>query len=160
MHADLTLTFERVVTATPAAIYRAWTTPEIMLQWLTPAPWRTIACEVELRPGGVFRSVMCSPDGVEVANVACYLELVPNQKLVWTNALLPGFQPAPSAEGCGDFFLTVVIELEPVSGGTRYRAKALHRDLEGMNKHAAMGFEQGWALALDQMLALIAAGEV
>ena len=39
-------------------VWLAWTTPEHVKQWFTPAPWTTVDCEIDLRPGGIFRTVM------------------------------------------------------------------------------------------------------
>jgi len=40
-------------------------------------------------PGGIFRFVMRSPEGKEYPNAGCYLEVIENEKLVWTAALGP-----------------------------------------------------------------------
>jgi uncharacterized protein YndB with AHSA1/START domain len=58
----------------------------ITQQWFTPAPWKTVDCEIDLRPGGLFRTVMRSPEGQEFPNVGCYLEIVENEKLIWTQS--------------------------------------------------------------------------
>lgn len=88
---QLDLFFERLIDLSPELVWAAWTTPAHLKQWFTPAPWRTIDCDIDLRPGGRFRTVMCSPEGQEFPNLGCYLEIIPNQKLVWTNALQPGY---------------------------------------------------------------------
>lgn len=49
---------------------------------------------MDLRPGGIFRTVMRSPEGREFVNPGCFLEVVENERLVWTNALEAGFGPA------------------------------------------------------------------
>jgi uncharacterized protein YndB with AHSA1/START domain len=51
-------------------------------------------CEIDLRPGGIFRTTMRSPEGEEFPNFGCYLEVIPNEQLIWTNALQPGYRPA------------------------------------------------------------------
>lgn len=146
------LVLERIVDVPPQKVWRAWTLPEQLKQWFTPAPWTTVDCEIDLRPGGIFRTVMRSPEGQENEGVGCYLEVVPNQRLVWTGALLPGFRPAPAASG--DLTFTAIILLEPHGEGTKYTAIAIHRDAEGSAQHAAMGFHEGWGAALDQLVAL------
>ena len=155
----LDLVFERNVDIAPELIWRAWTTPEQLKQWFTPAPWTTVDCEIDLRPGGLFRTTMRSPEGQEFPNLGCYLEIVENEKLVWTNALAPGFRPvlqqAADAAECGMFFFTAVIALAPHGAGTRYTALVIHADEEGRKKHEAMGFHEGWGKALDQLVALI-----
>lgn len=141
---DLVLT--RIVKVPRALIWRAWTEPEHVKQWFTPAPWTTVDCEIDLRPGGIFRTVMRSPQGQEFPNVGCYLELVKNEKIVWTDALLPGFRPSTKS------FFTAILTFEDHDGGTRYTARALHKDEADRQKHAEMGFEQGWGKALDQLI--------
>lgn len=147
------LVLERVVDVSPERVWRAWTVPEQLKQWFTPAPWRTVDCEIDLHPGGIFRTVMRSPEGQENEGVGCILDVVPNRRLVWTGALLPGFRPAPAAGG--DLVFTAIIQLEPHGAGTKYTATVIHRDAEGCAQHAAMGFHQGWGAALDQLVALI-----
>jgi len=151
----LDLVFERVVDVPPERIWSAWTTEEHVKKWFTPAPWKTVACDIDLRPGGVFRTVMRSPEGQEFPNAGCYLEIVPNERLVWTNALEPGFRPVRQlAENfCDTFFFTAVISLEPHEKGTKYTALVLHGDEEGCKKHKEMGFHEGWGRALDQLVA-------
>jgi uncharacterized protein YndB with AHSA1/START domain len=148
------LAFERVIDVPPELVWMAWTTPEHLKKWFTPAPWQTVDCEIDLRPGGLFRTVMRSPEGQEFPNVGCYLEIVPNERLIWTNALAPGFRPAKlsSELDCNQFAITATIVLAPHDQGTRYTAQVMHADETGREKHAAMGFEQGWGKALDQLV--------
>src|SRR5262249_22802221 len=89
----LDLVLERFVEVSPELVWMAWTQPEHLKKWFTPAPWTTVDCEIDLRPGGVFRTVMRSPEGKDFPNAGCYLEIVPNRKLVWTDALGAGFRP-------------------------------------------------------------------
>lgn len=144
---DLELT--REIDVPPEKVWQAWTTPELLVQWFTPKPYETIDCEIDLRPGGIFRTVMRSPEGEEMdAGAGCYLEVVPNERLVWTSALAPGYRPqaAPMA-------FTAIIELQLTgSGGTRYRAVAMHQTPADSEAHRTMGFEQGWGAALDQLV--------
>ncbi|MCX7361546.1 MAG: SRPBCC family protein [Alphaproteobacteria bacterium] len=144
----LDLVLERIVDVPPELVWLAWTTPEHLCKWFTPKPWTTTACEVDLRPGGGFHATMRSPDGKEFPNIGCYLEVVPNRRLVFTDALLPGYRPSANP------FITAVIEIEPAGKGTLYRATAIHRDEESRKKHEEMGFHTGWGTALDQLVAL------
>lgn len=154
----LDLVLERIVDVPRELVWAAWTTPEHLKKWFTPAPWTTVDCEIDLRPGGVFHTVMRSPEGQEFPNDGCYLEIVENEKLVWTNALEPGYRPSnPSpteVAECGMIIFTAIISLEPHGSGTKYTALAIHRDEEGRKKHADMGFHEGWGKALDQLVAV------
>jgi uncharacterized protein YndB with AHSA1/START domain len=143
----LDLVLERVVDVPPERVWAAWTQPEHVVAWFTPAPWSTVDCEIDLRPGGIFRTVMRSPEGTDHPNVGCFLEVVENERLVWTDALEPGWRPAAKP------FMTGVILLEPHGSGTRYTAIAIHRDEATRERHEAMGFHEGWGKALDQLVA-------
>lgn len=155
LNPELDLELVRDVPVSPELVWRAWTEPELITQWFTPKPWETTECEIDLRPGGIFRTEMRGPDGEEGGGGAgCYLEVVPNERLVWTAALGPGYRPQP-----GEMPFTAIIELEPTAdGGCRYRAIAMHQDLEGRQSHDEMGFVHGWGAALDQLVELMQSG--
>jgi len=95
------LIMERTVDAPRELVWDAWTRPELLKQWFTPAPWKTLDAEIDLRPGGAFRTVMQSPEGQEFPNSNSFLEVVRHERLVWTSALQPGWRPAPKAETLG-----------------------------------------------------------
>ena len=99
---------------------------------------------------------MRSPEGQEFPNVGCFLEVVENQKLVWTNVLAPGYRPSsrPSDDSCDAFAFTAVVSLEPHGNGTKYTALVIHGDEESRKKHEEMGFQEGWGKALDQLVAI------
>ena len=46
---ELDLVLERVVDVRPELVWQAWTRPEHIVNWFTPDPWKTIACEIDLR---------------------------------------------------------------------------------------------------------------
>jgi uncharacterized protein YndB with AHSA1/START domain len=144
----LDLVLERIVDVPPQLVWAAWTRPEQVMKWFTPAPWTTVACEIELHPGGLFYTLMRSPEGQKFSNRGCFLEIVENQKLVWTDALGPGYRPSENS------FFTATILLEPHGKGTKYTAIAMHKDEAGRKKHEEMGFHTGWGKALDQLVAV------
>ena len=144
---DLTLT--RTVDIPRDLIWRAWTEPRHLMPWFCPKPWQTIDCQIDLRPGGIFRTVMRGPEGQTMDNTGCYLEIVRPERLTFTSVLGPGFRPVV------DPFLpfTAILTFETVAGGTRYNVVALHRNDADRQRHAEMGFDQGWSKALDQLVA-------
>ena len=92
--------------------------------------------------------------------MGCYLEVITNEKLTWTNALAPGFRPVPEpvaqpGHECAEFLFTATILLEPHGSGTKYTAIAQHRDSASKLQHAKMGFEEGWGTCLDQLVAMV-----
>jgi uncharacterized protein YndB with AHSA1/START domain len=145
-HLDLTLT--REVKLPRELIWMAWTEPKHLMPWFCPKPWQTVECDIDLRPGGIFRAMMRGPDQQSMNNIGCYLEVIKPQRLTFTSVLGPGFRPV------NDPLLpfTAVLNFEVIPGGTRYTVRALHRSDADRQKHSEMGFDQGWSKALDQLI--------
>lgn len=150
MNPELDLKLERILSISRQKIWQAYTTPELLKQWFCPKPWYVSDCTIDLRPGGEFRSVMNGPNGESFNNVGCFLEIIPEQKLVWTDALLPGFRPS-----LNPFFTGYIVLEDTPEGKTKYTAYGIHKDSASKKQHEEMGFEQGWGMALDQMVALM-----
>lgn len=151
----LDLLLERVVDVPRALVWRAWTTPELLKKWFVPRPWQVIECEVDLRPGGIFRTMMQSPEGEKFPTGGCYLEVVENERLVWTEALGPGFRPQ---EKNGEVpTITAILTFTDEGAATKYTAHVLHQSPEAREQHETLGFFDGWNAALDQMVEMIQA---
>ena len=148
---ELDLVLERTVPVPPQAVWEAWTDPAKVVRWFTPRPWTTVACDIDLRPGGVFRTVMRSPEGEEADNSGCWLVVEEGHRLVFTDALRAGWRPNPTP------FMTAEIRIEPAGDGTRYTAIARHANAEAKRNHEEMGFHQGWGSALDQLVEMVEA---
>jgi uncharacterized protein YndB with AHSA1/START domain len=148
---DRELVLTRVIAATPARLFRAWTTQFPL--WWGPHGMTTPFCEMELRPGGSFRTVMRAPDGTEYPTRGVFLEIVENERIVFTDAYDTGWEPNPDA------FFTAITTFEALPGGqTRYTARALHWTAANREKHEKMGFHQGWGESLDRLAALVTTG--
>jgi uncharacterized protein YndB with AHSA1/START domain len=154
------LRLEKIVDVAPNVIWKAWTTPEILVKWFCPRPWLTLECEIDLRPGGMFRTVMQSPEGQRFPNLGCYLETITNRRLAWTNAMLPGYRPNVVGDSSTGFLFTAIVSMEPHNHGTKYVAVAKHKDETDCKKHSDMGFEQGWSICLDQLLEVVRSNNV
>lgn len=147
---DLILT--RELNISPEAVWRGWTTPELICKWFCPEPWKVTEAELDLRPGGLFRTVMQSPEGENFPNVGCILEVEKNRKLVWTDALLPDYRPVVAPVSGAGLNFTAFILLEPLANGkTKYTAIAKHKDEADRKKHEEMGFHEGWGICADQL---------
>ena len=143
----LDLVLERVIDVPRKLVWAAWTQPEHIVKWFTPAPWQTIHCELDLRPGGKFHFVMRSPEGQDFPNTGCFLEVTPEERLIWTDTLLPGYRPSETP------FFTAAVTFEAQGAKTRYVAMAIHGTEANTKKHVDMGFHDGWGKALDQLVA-------
>jgi len=154
----LDLQFHREVSISPAQIWEGWTNPEALMKWFCPRPWKVIECDIDLRPGGMFRTVMQSPEGKNMPeNIGSFLAIEPLNRLVWTNALGPDFRPKPKpTEENPEFFFVIDLRLTPLlNGGTGYTAHVMHQDAAGRQTHEDMGFQVGWGIALDQLVDLM-----
>ena len=154
---ELDLYLERVVEVPPELVFKAWTTPRHLMPWFCPKPYRTVECEIDLKPGGRFFTQMVDPNGVKLpAEPGCYLEIVPNRRLVWTTVLGPGYRPHNPASA--PWYFTAVLTFEPQgSAGCKYTATAMHATREHAAAHEQMGFSKGWGRALEQLVEYVQA---
>jgi len=147
---DRELVLTRIIPAKREKLYRAWTEPELLKQWFAPAPYTTPVAELDVRPGGTTRIVMRDPDGNDLPNPGVYLEVVPNERIVMTDAFTSAWGPSEKP------FMTAIVTFEDAPGGTRYTARVRHWSVEDRKTHEEMGFHQGWGQCADQLAALVA----
>jgi uncharacterized protein YndB with AHSA1/START domain len=147
---DRELILTRVIDAPREKVFRAWTEPELMKQWFTPRPYTTPVVEIDLRPGGASFILMRGPEGNEIPNRGVYLEVVKNERLVFTDAYIKAWEPSEKP------FITVILTFEDLDGKTKYTARVLHWTVADREAHEKMGFQQGWGVATDQLEALVA----
>lgn len=147
---DRELVLTRIIDAPREKLFRAWTDPELLKQWFAPLPWTISAAELDLRPGGTALVVMRDPDGNEYPNPGIYLEVVENERLVFTDAFTKAWEPSEKA------FMTAIVTFEDIGGKTRYTARARHWTVADREAHEKMGFHEGWGQCADQLAALAA----
>ena len=150
MSADRELVLTRLINAPREKVYRAWTDPELLKQWFAPKPYTTPIVEIDVRPGGSAYFVMRGPDGKDLPNRGVYLEVVPNEKLVSTDAYVKAWEPSEKP------FMTLILTFEDEGGKTRYTARVHHWTVADRETHEKMGFHGGWSLCTDQLEALVA----
>jgi uncharacterized protein YndB with AHSA1/START domain len=143
------LVLTRLIDAPRHAIWRAWTEPALLQQWFTPRPWTTPIVRTDVRPGGSSYVLMRGPDGSEHECRGVYLEVVPDERLVTTDAYTRAWEPSDKP------FMTLVLTLADENGRTRYTARVLHWSDADKRAHEQMGFHDGWAKATDQLEALV-----
>ena len=131
---ELDLVFERVVDV-PRSSSGGVDEPQHLKKWFTPAPWQTVDCEIDLRPGGIFRTVMRSPEGQEFPNLGCYLEVVKRTARL-DQCSRPGYRPPPAGRR---FVRRVRLHgrhfAAPHAKATKYTALVLHADEEARRQH-------------------------
>ena len=149
MTADHELVLTRLIDAPRAKLFRCWTEPSLLKQWFAPAPYTTPVAEVDLRAGGATNMVMRSPDGQEIPCPGTYLEIVPDRKLVFTDAYTGDWVPKD-----GKPFMTAIISFDDEDGKTRYTARVRHWSADDKKTHEDMGFHPGWGQCADQLAAL------
>ncbi len=140
------LTIERFIRAPRSAIWEAWTQPRKFEQWWVPEPAKCRAVSFNVVPGGPLVTEI-SEDGQPFSPHmnACFLLVEPEQRLIFTDALLGGWRPASSS------FITAEITLQAVDGGTQYSARVMHSDRAQRDKHAELGFYDGWGTVIGQL---------
>ena len=147
---DRELVLTRLIDAPREKLFRAWTEPKLIKQWFAPLPWTISAVELDLRPGGSSLFVMRDPDGNEFPNPGIYLEVVKNERLVFTDAFTKAWEPSEKP------FMTAIVTFEDEGGKTRYTARARHWTVADREAHEKMGFHEGWGQCADQLAALVA----
>lgn len=142
---DLDLVLVRELAAPRAVIWRCWTEPEHLMQWFVPKPHKVTACHLDVRVGGACNTTF-DVEGAVMENKGVYLEVVPGEKLVFTDTYTEGWKPAAEP------FMTAIVTFEDLGGGrTRYTAVARHRNAETARQHREMGFHDGWGTVATQL---------
>lgn len=145
LNPETDLSFTRILAAPRALIWECWTTPAHIPHFFIPAPHKVTAVDIDLRTGGRFNTTF-DVDGHIMENKGVYLEVVPGERLVFTDTYTEGWKPAPEP------FMTALLLLSDTpEGGTTYTAIARHRSAETRQSHEQMGFYDGWGTVVTQL---------
>ena len=146
---ELDLSVSRIIKAPRSVVWNAWTDPESFEQWWVPAPEICRVEDLELRPGGSFRTQI-SQDGREFRPhiTGCFLVVDDLERIVFTDALVAGWRPSEAS------FITTVITMEDHPHGTGYTATAMHRNPADREEHERLGFHDGWGTVTRQLAEL------
>ena len=148
------LVIERTFDAPPGLVWSMWAEPEHFAAWYGPAGASISVAAMDVRVGGtrLLRMEVTTPDGtMQMFFAGQYLEVVANQRLIYTDAVSDEdgnvLSPEQTGMPAGHPTTTEVrVELEPVNGGTRM--KLTHVGIPDGSPGAA-----GWAMALDKLAA-------
>ncbi|MBP9952368.1 MAG: SRPBCC family protein [Cypionkella sp.] len=142
---ELDLVLTRTINAPRELLYSCWTTPEHLKNFFVPKPHKVTACTLDVRAGGACNTTF-DVEGTIMENNGVYLEIIPNEKIVFTDTYTEGWKPAPEP------FMTAIILFEDLGNGrTKYTAIARHRNKETAESHKKMGFYDGWGTVVDQL---------
>lgn len=142
----LALSVSRVIGAPRSLAYRTWADPRQLTHWFGPRGMTVPEAEMDLRPGGVFRLLMRDPAGKEYPSEGVFLEVVPYERAVFTDALLPGWRPSARA------FMVATTSFEDRDDGTLVTMKAAHWNAADLREHEEMGFHPGWDETADRFV--------
>ena len=147
---------ERTLPVAPDRVWAAWTDPELLVQWFTPAPWKTVSADLDVRPGGRCITTMESPEGEQFPNAGCYLAGRTRAAARVHQRDDRGLPPGRRQRRRRLPF-TGRIEITPdADGGTHYRAIAMHADKAGCRAATPRwASTRAGAPPLDQLVALM-----
>lgn len=142
------LILTRIIHAPRERVFRTWTTR--LPEWWGPHGMTVPSCEMDLRPGGTFRTVMRAPDGTEYPTRGVFLEVVEPERIVFSDAFDSEWRPHP------DIFFTAITTFDALPDGTtKFTARALHWTAGNCARHVQMGFHHGWGESIDRLVSLV-----
>ena len=136
---DTQIVIERQFDAPKHLVYKAWMTPELIKRWWNAKRGAVTMADVDLRIGGTWRWVMMTDRGFEVAFRGEYREIVPNERLVFTEI----FEPMPDA---GALATLTLVEKD---GRTMLTILTEHTNKSYRDAHINSGMEAGMQDAMD-----------
>lgn len=90
--ADREVVTMRVVDAPRQQVFEAWIDPGQVARWWGPDGFTTTIQEMDARPGGVWRSVMHGPDGIDYQNKSVFDEITKPERRVYSHVSGPVFR--------------------------------------------------------------------
>ncbi|WP_409463490.1 SRPBCC domain-containing protein [Amycolatopsis sp. GA6-003] len=155
MNPDLDLSLDRVIRAPRKRVWDAWTDPASLAQWWIPAPLRCRVEKLDVRAGGAFVTRMSEDGRTFVPHLdACFLVVEDCERLVFTNALDSEWRPANPQPVA----MTAEIVLRDHPEGTDYRVVVRHGDPAARERHADLGFADGWGTVTGQLARIAESG--
>ncbi|MYW89156.1 polyketide cyclase [Amycolatopsis rubida] len=155
MNPDLDLALDRVIRAPRKRVWDAWTDPASLARWWIPAPLRCRVEELDVRAGGAFVTRMSEDGDTFVPHLdACFLVVEDCERIVFTNALDRAWRPANPLPVA----MTAEVLLRDHPDGTDYRVVVRHGDPAARERHAGLGFADGWGTVTAQLARVAESG--
>jgi uncharacterized protein YndB with AHSA1/START domain len=161
--ADPEFLISRLFDAPRELVWQAWTDPRHMAQWWGPRTFTNSVCEMDVRPGGVYRITMRSSDGVEYPITGVFREIVEPERLVmtmdcsghpdaWHDLVKPN-RRKEETNPVGEMLTTMT--LEEVDGKTRLTVRTRFNSVSIRDAMIKMGMTEGWSQSLDRLAELL-----
>lgn len=142
---DRELVVTRTFDAPRAMVYRAWSEPELFRRWWMPKSATgvtLVSCDMDVRTGGKYRLEFSTGGPQTMAFYGKYLDVVPNERIVWTN-------DEGEVEDAGEEGAITTVTFEDHGGQTLLRfhevyptAEALEEALQGSAAALPEQFDQ------------------
>ena len=148
------LIITRIFDAPRELVWKAWTDPDVFMQWWGPRGFTAPVSEIDLHVGGEYFNCMRSPDGQDFCSKGVYREIVEPELLVMTDSFADkAGNIVPATEyGVGKGFpmeMRIKVNFEEQNGGTKLTIK--HSDVQNISKTALGDMQQGWNESLDKL---------
>jgi uncharacterized protein YndB with AHSA1/START domain len=141
---ETTLRLERLIAASPEALFALWTEPAQLVQWWTPEGYRASVHALDVTPGGRWRTALHGPDGKKLAMSGLYRVVEPPRHLAFTWA----WEDQSGARG---HETEVVVNFDAVSGGTRLTL--VQRRFESQQTRDRNN--NGWSACFDRLAEIV-----
>ncbi len=144
-----TIVIERIFDAPLALVWQAWTDPHHLMRWWGPENFTSPSCQIDLRVGGKFLFCMQSPDEQKYYTTGMYQEVIPHERLVFTESFADeqGNVVPSSYYGMGDdmpLAMLATLVFEEVAGKTKMTLTYVGMPAGENGDMAAMGWEQSF----------------
>lgn len=151
---DLVIT--RVFDAPRKRVWKAWTEPESMMRWWGPKGFTCPVCRIDLRVGGAYLNCMRSPEGQDYWSTGVFREIVPPERLVYTDSFADEKGRVVPATHYGmtaayPLEMLVTVTFEELEGKTKFTLQHAGLPPEDLDDCRA-----GWSQSFDKLAEVLA----
>lgn len=147
---EAVIVLTRLYDAPRELVWQAFTEPQHVAQWYGGEGFSSPVCEMDVRPGGLWRHVMRAPNGMEFPVNSVFIEVVPPERLVWTSS------DAEAAIAAGKPVNVTTVTLEARGAQTHWVMEARFGSLAERDAAVRMGFGDIVAQGAKRLAALLA----
>lgn len=148
------ITITRIFDAPRNLVWKAWSNPELIKKWWGPKDFTSPECQIDMKVGGKYVFCMQSPDGEKYYSAGSFLEIVPMEKIVYTDAFSDekGNIVSPTKYGMPESFpLEMLVTIKLEDEGDKTKMTLTHSGIENMDPVDVGNMEIGWGESFDKM---------